>query len=147
MGSLITHLKFNVYSAAVSASAALAQRDASPYVASLAIVLALWRSFANALWQFLLEASWHTYRLAFHYVRGPRRKWRQKHNLLNVAADLPVGNERQNKNDNKEQSGVQIRPYRKQSPSRAKFCHHVSMAVLCVLCVLVFGVTAAHPQS
>jgi hypothetical protein len=95
MTSLIMHLKLSVYSAAVSASAVLAQRDASPYGASLAIVLAQWRSLANALWQFLLETSWHTYRLEFHCVRRPGPKWRQKHNLLDPVADLPVGNERQ----------------------------------------------------
>ena len=55
MVSLITDLKLSGYSAAISAFATFAERDASASGASLTIVLALWRSLTNALWQFLLE--------------------------------------------------------------------------------------------
>jgi hypothetical protein len=82
MVSLITDLKLSGYSAAISALATFAERDASASGASLTIVLALWRSLTNALWQFLLETWWNSCRLEFHCVRGPGPKWRQKHNLL-----------------------------------------------------------------
>jgi hypothetical protein len=54
MISHITGLKVSLYSAAVSASTAFVQREACIYGTSFAIVLALWRSLARALWQFLL---------------------------------------------------------------------------------------------
>ena len=66
MVSLITDLKLSVCSAAISALATFAERDASASGASLTIVLALWRSLTNALWQFLLETWWDSYRLEFH---------------------------------------------------------------------------------
>ena len=71
MVSLITDLKLSGYSAAISALATFAERHASASGASLTIVLALWRSLTNALWQFLLETWWDSYRLEFHCVRGP----------------------------------------------------------------------------
>ena len=49
MVSLITDLKLSVCSAAISALATFAERDASASGASLTIVLALWRSLTNAL--------------------------------------------------------------------------------------------------
>jgi hypothetical protein len=70
MVSLITDLKLSVYSAAISALATFAERDASASGASLTIVLALWRSLTNALWQFLLETWWNSNRLEFHCVGG-----------------------------------------------------------------------------
>lgn len=51
----ITGLKVNLYGAAISASTAFVQREASIYGTSFAIVLALWRVLAKALWQFLPE--------------------------------------------------------------------------------------------
>lgn len=51
---LITHTKLGLYSAAISASAAFVQREASAYGTAFAVVLALSRSLATALWQFLL---------------------------------------------------------------------------------------------
>jgi hypothetical protein len=54
-----------LYSAAISASATFAERDASASGAFLTIVLALWRSLTNALWQFLLETWWDSC-LEFH---------------------------------------------------------------------------------
>ena len=77
MVSLITDLKLSVCSATISALATFAERDASASGASLTIVLALWRSLTNALWQFLLETWWDSYRLELHCVRGPGPKWRQ----------------------------------------------------------------------
>ena len=77
MVSLITDLKLSGYSAAISALATFAERDASASAASLTIVLALWRSLTNALWQFLLKTWWDSYRLELHCVRGPGPKWRQ----------------------------------------------------------------------
>ena len=57
MVSLITDLKLSGYSAAISALVTFAERDASASGASLTIVLALWRSLTNVLWQFLLETG------------------------------------------------------------------------------------------
>jgi hypothetical protein len=79
MVSLITDLKLSGYSATISALATFAERDARAFGASLTIVLALWRSLTNALWQFLLETWWNSCRLEFHCVRAPGPKWRQKH--------------------------------------------------------------------
>ena len=59
------------------------------------MVLALWRSLTNALWQFLLETWWDSNRLEFHRVGGPGPKRRQKHNLLDPVAGPPVGNQQQ----------------------------------------------------
>ena len=82
MVSLITDLKLSVCSAAISVLATFAERHASASGASLTIVLALWRSLTNALWQFLLETWWNSNRLEFHCVGGPGPKWRQKHTFL-----------------------------------------------------------------
>ena len=57
MISRITDLKVSLYFAAISASTAFVQREASIYGTSFAIVLALWRSLAKALWQFLSEST------------------------------------------------------------------------------------------
>ena len=57
MISRITDLKVSLYFAAISASTAFVQREASIYGTSFAIVLALWRSLAKALWQFLSERT------------------------------------------------------------------------------------------
>ena len=57
MISHITDLKVSLCSAAISASAAFVQGEASIYGTSFAIVLALWRSLARALWQFLPERT------------------------------------------------------------------------------------------
>ena len=55
MISCITDLKVSLYFAAISASTAFVQREASICGTFFAIVLALWRSLAKALWQFLSE--------------------------------------------------------------------------------------------
>ena len=57
MISRITDLKVSLYFAAISASTAFVQREASICGTSFAIVLALWRSLAKALWQFLSERT------------------------------------------------------------------------------------------
>ena len=57
MISRITDLKVSLYFAAISASTAFVQREASIYGTFFAIVLALWRSLAKALWQFLSERT------------------------------------------------------------------------------------------
>ena len=57
MISRITDLKVSLYFAAISASTAFVQREASIYGTSFAIMLALWRSLAKALWQFLSERT------------------------------------------------------------------------------------------
>ena len=147
MVSLITDLKLSGYSAAISALVTFAERDASASGASLTIVLALWRSLTNVLWQFLLETWWDSYRLEFHCVRGPGPKWRQKHNLLDPVAGPPVGNQRQTR-------GI---PMNKATTSKSDATANNHRArnsatkclsgVLCVFCVFVFWITAAHAQA
>lgn len=147
MVSLITDLKLSVCSAAISALATFAERDASASGASLTIVLALWRSLTNALWQFLLDTWWNSNRLEFHCVGRPRPKWRQKHNLLDPVAGPPVGNQRQTR-------GI---PMSKATTSKSDATANNHRArnsatkclsgVLCVFCVFVFCITAAHAQA
>jgi hypothetical protein len=136
MVSLITDLKLSVYSAAISALATFAERDASASGASFTIVLALWRSLKNALWQFLLETWWHSNRLEFHRVGGPGSKWRQKHNLLDPVAGPPVGNQQQTR-------GIPMsKATTSKSDATANNHHARNSATKClsgVLCVFVFS--------
>ncbi len=57
MPPLMMDLKLRLYSAAISASSGFVPGEASVYGTSFAIVLALWRSLATALWQFLPERT------------------------------------------------------------------------------------------
>jgi predicted transglutaminase-like cysteine proteinase len=96
------------------------------------IVLALSRSLANALWQFLLETRWDSYRRKLYCVRGPGPILRQKHNLRDPIADPVIGNPRQTANNH---HGA------RNSVSRCL------LVMLCVFCVLVFCITEANAQA
>jgi hypothetical protein len=70
MISHITDLKISLYSAAISASAAFVQREASIYGTFFAIVLALGRSLARVLCRFLPEKE---VKMRFNRKQPPAR--------------------------------------------------------------------------
>src|SRR5262245_19724542 len=66
----LTHLKIRFYSAAIAASAAFVEREASIYGTSFAIVLALWRSFSRTLARFLPERTSNSHSAGNDYRRS-----------------------------------------------------------------------------
>ena len=146
MVSLITDLKLSGYSAAISALATFAERDASASTGRLSqLCLPYGARLRMRFWQFLLKTWWDSYRLEFHCVRGPGPKWRQKHNLLDPVAGPPVG---------RQTRGI---PMSKATTSKSDATANNHRArnsatkclsgVLCVFCVFVFCITAAHAQA